>query len=117
MPESLCPTWDYLLLCQRQDMNFIDFAINETRRRATVDDRRIAVMGMSDGASLALSMALRNPLVFRTALVQAAGFYHSPTSVALKPKVGASKELESKGEERRTKGKSYEIMRKSMKIY
>ena len=90
VPESLGPTWDYLLLCQRRDLDFLAFAMSETRRRVAVDDRRMAVMGMSDGASLALSLALRNPAIFRTALLQAAGFYHEPKKEALKPKVGSS---------------------------
>lgn len=87
VPESKGPTWDYLLTCQRKDMDFIQSAINEVRRRVWVDDKRIAVMGMSDGASLALSMALRNPRVFTTALVQATGFFHDPLPTSLKPRV------------------------------
>eukprot|EP00434_Breviolum_minutum_P028375 symbB.v1.2.025103.t3/scaffold2405.1/size80018/3 len=83
VPESIGPTWDYLLTCQRKDMDFIEYAINEV----DVDDRSIAVMGMSDGASLALSMALRNPRVFTTALVQATGFFHDPLPMRLKPRV------------------------------
>ncbi|CAE7471482.1 pol, partial [Symbiodinium pilosum] len=75
VPESRGPTWDYLLTGQRQDMDFIEFAINEVRRRVPIDGRRIAVMGMSDGGSIGLSVALRNPSLFRTALVQAVGFY------------------------------------------
>lgn len=87
IPESKGPTWDYLLTCQRKDMDFIESAINEVRRRVWVDDKRISVMGMSDGASLALSMALRNPGVFTTALVQATGFFHDPLPTSLKPRV------------------------------
>ena len=44
-----------------------------------VDTTRVAVMGMSDGASMAISMALRNPSVFQAALVQATGFFIRPT--------------------------------------
>lgn len=40
-----------------------------------INGSNIAVMGMSDGGSLGLSMALRNPSLFRTALVQAVGFF------------------------------------------
>lgn len=75
------------MTCQRKDMDFIESAINEVRRRVWVDDKRISVMGMSDGASLALSMALRNPRVFTTALVQATGFFHDPLPTSLKPRV------------------------------
>eukprot|EP00913_Durusdinium_trenchii_P003296 g3050.t1 len=117
VPESVGPTWDYLLTCQRrerpegtegmslgvkqrggnvgcqhesshvQDMDFIEYAINQTRCQVSIDDQQIAIMGMSDGASLAMSMALRNPGIFRTALVQATGFFHDTAPDTLKPRV------------------------------
>ncbi|CAK9078927.1 unnamed protein product [Durusdinium trenchii] len=87
VPESVGPTWDYLLTCQRRDMDFIEYAINQTRCQVSIDDQQIAIMGMSDGASLAMSMALRNPGIFRTALVQATGFFHDTAPDTLKPRV------------------------------
>lgn len=75
VPQSRGPTWDFLLTGQRQDMNFIEAVVNDVRRLYDVDDSRIAVMGVSDGASMGLSMALHNPSVFQTALVQATGFF------------------------------------------
>lgn len=75
IPESRGPTWDYLLTGQRQDMDFIQFAMGEVCRQVPINGSNIAVMGMSDGGSLGLSMALRNPSLFRTALVQAVGFF------------------------------------------
>jgi len=75
IPESRGPTWDYLLTGQRQDMDFIQFAMDEVCRQLPINRGNIAVMGMSDGGSLGLSMALRNPSLFRTALVQAVGFF------------------------------------------
>eukprot|EP00439_Symbiodinium_sp_Y106_P020231 s1488_g2.t1 len=69
IPESRGPTWDYLLTGQRQDMDFIQFAMDEVCRQLPINRGNIAVMGMSDGGSLGLSMALRNPSLFRTALL------------------------------------------------
>eukprot|EP00927_Polykrikos_kofoidii_P079558 TRINITY_DN76339_c0_g1_i1.p1 TRINITY_DN76339_c0_g1~~TRINITY_DN76339_c0_g1_i1.p1 ORF type:complete len:430 (+),score=39.91 TRINITY_DN76339_c0_g1_i1:66-1355(+) len=75
VPESRGPTWDFLLTGHRRDMDFIELVMNEVRRLHDVDDARIAVMGMSDGGSLGLSMALHNPGIFQAALIQAAGFF------------------------------------------
>merc|ERR1711879_831805 len=73
VPESNGPTWDFLLTGQREDMDFIEFALDQARKLYRVDDQRVAVMGHSDGGSLGLSIALRNPDVFEAAIVQAAG--------------------------------------------
>ncbi|CAE7333516.1 pol [Symbiodinium natans] len=87
VPESRGPTWDYLLTGQRQDMDFMELAINEVRRHVPIDDSSIAVMGMSDGGSLGLSMALRNPSLLRTALVQAVGFFVDARDAREKPRI------------------------------
>eukprot|EP00930_Biecheleria_cincta_P003310 TRINITY_DN104236_c0_g1_i1.p1 TRINITY_DN104236_c0_g1~~TRINITY_DN104236_c0_g1_i1.p1 ORF type:complete len:358 (+),score=55.82 TRINITY_DN104236_c0_g1_i1:43-1116(+) len=78
VPESLGPTWDFLLTGQRGDVDFMQATIHEVHKFCPVDERRVAAMGMSDGASLALSMALHNPHVFQAALIQAAGFFINP---------------------------------------
>jgi len=78
VPESADGTWDFLLTGQRDDMDFIEFVLNEARRVWPVDDRRLGVLGHSDGASLALSMVLRNPHIFQAALVVATGFFVEP---------------------------------------
>jgi len=78
VPESAGATWDFLLTGQRDDMDFIEFALNETRRMWPVDDTRLGVLGHSDGASLGLSMVLRNPHIFQAALVAATGFFVEP---------------------------------------
>jgi len=78
VPESADATWDFLLTGQREDMDFIEFALNEARRMWPVDDGRLGILGHSDGASLALSMVLHNPHIFQAALVAATGFFVEP---------------------------------------
>merc|ERR1712137_1290631 len=69
--------------------DFIETVVNEVRRLYDIDDSRISIMGVSDGASLGLSIAMHNPSVFQSALVQATGFFVEPrgSSCPCKPTV------------------------------
>jgi len=78
VPAALEHTWDFICAGQREDADFIQSAISYARQVRSVDSSRIAVMGMSDGGSMGLSLALVNPGIFEAALIQAAGFYHDP---------------------------------------
>eukprot|EP00747_Dinoflagellata_sp_TGD_P171742 gnl/TRDRNA2_/TRDRNA2_206516_c0_seq1.p1 gnl/TRDRNA2_/TRDRNA2_206516_c0~~gnl/TRDRNA2_/TRDRNA2_206516_c0_seq1.p1 ORF type:complete len:627 (+),score=96.58 gnl/TRDRNA2_/TRDRNA2_206516_c0_seq1:2-1882(+) len=80
VPEALDHTWDLVTTGQREDVDFIVFAIDTVREKYCVDEQRIGIMGFSDGASYGLSLALNNPDIFQAAMVWAAGFYlHEPT--------------------------------------
>mmetsp|Transcript_63856 Transcript_63856/g.118712 ORF Transcript_63856/g.118712 Transcript_63856/m.118712 type:complete len:309 (-) Transcript_63856:28-954(-) len=76
MPLSADDTWDFLINegTTRLDLDFISHALNEVRRTWIVDDARIAILGLSDGASYGLSLAVNNHDVFQAAFLWACGF-------------------------------------------
>merc|ERR1711998_824639 len=89
-PEAKGSTWDFISSRQRsrKDLDFIQSCISRVRREYRVDERRIAVMGLSDGGSLALSLAAHNPSVFEAAISVSAGFCVSPPAAsATSPKL------------------------------
>eukprot|EP00930_Biecheleria_cincta_P036272 TRINITY_DN24892_c0_g1_i1.p1 TRINITY_DN24892_c0_g1~~TRINITY_DN24892_c0_g1_i1.p1 ORF type:complete len:275 (+),score=31.74 TRINITY_DN24892_c0_g1_i1:179-1003(+) len=73
-PFARDDTWDYITAGTREDISFIEAAINAARRTFPVDDRRIATIGISDGGSLALSLAVHNQDIFQAAISASAGF-------------------------------------------
>lgn len=82
-PSARGSTWDYISSGRksRGDVDFISFAINTARRACAIDDRRIALLGISDGGSMALSLASHNPDVFQAAMSISAGFCAAPPRV------------------------------------
>lgn len=74
VPRSLDATWDLITGRGQADLEFLEHAWDLVYRRYPVDADRQVLMGYSDGASYALSMALSNPGVFDAALCWAAGF-------------------------------------------
>mmetsp|Transcript_158734 Transcript_158734/g.280399 ORF Transcript_158734/g.280399 Transcript_158734/m.280399 type:complete len:556 (+) Transcript_158734:58-1725(+) len=76
LPEALDHTWDFITTGQRADMDWLGLVLDEVRRRYPVDEKHIAVMGLSDGASMALSLGINNPTIFNAIMAQSAGFYH-----------------------------------------
>lgn len=74
IPRSVDPTWDLITGRGQEDLEFLEYAWDLIYRRYPVDPRRQVLMGYSDGASYALSMALSNPGFFDAALCWAAGF-------------------------------------------
>ena len=75
VPRSLQPTWDLIAGGQGQpDLEFLEYAWELIYRRYPIDAEKQAVVGYSDGASYALSLALSNPGFFDAALCWAAGF-------------------------------------------
>mmetsp|Transcript_16234 Transcript_16234/g.36389 ORF Transcript_16234/g.36389 Transcript_16234/m.36389 type:complete len:310 (+) Transcript_16234:64-993(+) len=76
MPLSAEDTWDFLIHegTTRMDLDFICHALNEVRRTWIIDDARIAILGLSDGASYGLSLVVNNHDVFQAAFLWAAGF-------------------------------------------
>jgi predicted esterase len=74
VPRSVEPTWDLIAGTGETDLEFLEYAWDLIYRRYPVDEKRQALLGYSDGASYALSMALSNPGFFDAALCWAAGF-------------------------------------------
>jgi phospholipase/carboxylesterase len=74
VPRSVEPTWDLIVGSGQADFEFLEFAYDLIYRRYPIDPRRQALIGYSDGASYALSLALSNPGFFDAAMCWAAGF-------------------------------------------
>jgi len=79
-PEAKGSTWDFISSRRsaRSDVDFMEAALNHVRKTFNVDNRRIAVIGISDGGSMALSLATHNPKTFQAAISISAGFCASP---------------------------------------
>ncbi|HEX4296220.1 MAG TPA: PHB depolymerase family esterase [Rhizomicrobium sp.] len=75
-PSSRKSTWDLRHAPACEDATFIDDALARIFASARVDASRIALMGISDGASFALSLGLANGDLFRDLLVFSAGYFH-----------------------------------------
>jgi len=75
-PSSRKSTWDLRHAPACEDATFIDGALARIFASTRVDASRIALMGISDGASFALSLGLANGDLFRDLLVFSAGYFH-----------------------------------------
>jgi len=78
-PDSRGPTWD--LLVERRfgpDVVFLDRVLDSVVDRVDADTRRLAVGGVSDGASYALSIGLTNGDVLSAVLAFSPGFLVAP---------------------------------------
>lgn len=74
-PDSRGPTWDIIL--QRgfgPDVEFVDQVLVDVAARCAIDLDRLAVGGISDGASYALSLGLGNGDLFRSIVAYSPGF-------------------------------------------
>jgi len=74
VPRSADLTWDLITGRGQEDLEFLEYAWDLIYRRYPVEAGRQVLMGYSDGASYALSLALSNPGFFDAALCWAAGF-------------------------------------------
>jgi predicted esterase len=74
VPRSIEPTWDLIVGGERSDLDFLEYAYDLIYRRYPIDAQRQVLIGYSDGASYALSVAISNPRIFEAALCWAAGF-------------------------------------------
>lgn len=82
IPRSVEPTWDLIVGGAPHDLDFLAYAYDLIYRRYPIDPQRQVLIGYSDGASYALSLALSNPRVFDAALCWAAGFVMlDPTAI------------------------------------
>src|SRR5215204_3424575 len=73
-PESRGRSWDVLVGGYGPDVEFIDRALEWTFERLTLDTRRLAITGFSDGASYALSLGLTNGDLFTHLIAFSPGF-------------------------------------------
>merc|ERR1719152_958018 len=75
-PEARDHTWDYIKSKRtaRSDFDFLQDALGQALRTFRVDPRRIALLGISDGGSMALTLATHNPQLFQAAMSVSAGF-------------------------------------------
>ena len=73
-PDSRTPTWDILAGRVDSDVQFIDRTLDAVVDRCDVNFDRLAVGGISDGASYALSLGLTNGEVFGDIIAFSPGF-------------------------------------------
>jgi predicted esterase len=74
-PKSAGATWDAILYhAFGRDVTALDSALAKVAGEYSVDPRRVAIAGFSDGASYALSLGLSNGALFRNVLAFSAGF-------------------------------------------
>jgi phospholipase/carboxylesterase len=81
LPESRGPTWDVIMGAYGPDVAFLDAALERVFQQHSVDPRRVALAGFSDGASYALSLAIGNGDLFTHALAFSPGFAAPPEPV------------------------------------
>lgn len=89
-PDSRGPTWD--LIAERRfgaDVAFLDRVLDAVVDRVDADTGRLAIGGVSDGASYALSIGLTNGDVLPTVLAFSPGFLVAPYPTG-KPRVFVS---------------------------
>jgi phospholipase/carboxylesterase len=79
-------TWDMLLHGYGDDVEFIGAALKDTYARCSVDRKRMAIGGHSDGASYALSLGLGTGDTFGHILAFSPGVMQ-PAEVHGKPKI------------------------------
>jgi phospholipase/carboxylesterase len=77
-PDSRLRTWDVLMGGYGPDIAFLDAALASVFSRISVDPRRIAIEGFSDGASYALSVGIANGDLFTHILAFSPGFIQPP---------------------------------------
>lgn len=86
-PDSRGPTWDVIAEHRfGPDDAFLDRVLDAVVDRVDADTGRLAIGGVSDGASYALSIGLTNGEVFPTVLAFSPGFLVVPDPTA-KPRI------------------------------
>lgn len=89
-PDSRGPTWDIIVSRQfGPDVEFFDRALDIVAERCRVDLDRLAIGGVSDGASYALSIGLTNGDLFEHIIAYSPGFAVT-TEPAGNPKIFVS---------------------------
>jgi phospholipase/carboxylesterase len=88
-PDSRSITWDVIEFGFGPDVHFIDRALDAVVDRCDVDPTRLALGGVSDGATYALSLGLGNGDVFE-ALVAFSPGGMAPAEIVGRPRVYVS---------------------------
>ncbi len=85
-PDSRGGTWDVVGRGYGPDVDFLDRALDQVFRAHSVDPRRVAVAGFSDGGSYALLLGLANGSFFSDILAFSPGFA-APSRTEGRPRV------------------------------
>jgi phospholipase/carboxylesterase len=86
-PDSRLPTWDIIAMqAFGPDVAFVDQALNVVADTCDVNFDRLAISGISDGASYALSLGLTNGDLFPAIVAFSPGFFVA-AEVRAKPRV------------------------------
>ncbi len=89
VPDSRGETWDVLVGGYGPDVAFIDDALTSAFARCRVDAEAVAIGGVSDGASYALSVGVANGDLFSSVVAFSPGFI-APADVIGQPRVFVS---------------------------
>jgi phospholipase/carboxylesterase len=85
--DSRDNTWDGIDSPYGPDVAFIDAALRHAFARVAVDPRRIALGGLSDGASYSLSLGIANGDLFTHIVAVAPGFVAPPSPPIGRPRI------------------------------
>jgi phospholipase/carboxylesterase len=80
-------TWDGIDSPYGPDVVFIDAALTHTFQRVAIDPRKVAIGGLSDGASYALSLGAANGDLFTDLIAVAPGFFAPPAPPVGRPRI------------------------------
>jgi phospholipase/carboxylesterase len=89
VPDSRSQTWDVLVGGYGPDVDFIDAALAATFAQCAITPGAVAIGGVSDGASYALSLGVANGDLFSSIVAFSPGFIAPPTVVG-QPRVFVS---------------------------
>jgi phospholipase/carboxylesterase len=83
--DSRDNTWDGIDSPYGPDVVFLDTALRHTFQRVAIDPRRVALGGISDGASYALSLGMANGDLFTHLVAVSPGFIAPPSPPVGRP--------------------------------
>lgn len=86
-PDSQRSTWDLIKGGYGADFIFLDQALKYVFDRCTIDPKRIAIGGFSDGATYALSLGVSNGDLFSHLIGYSPGFIAGKAPVVGRPKI------------------------------
>ena len=85
--DSRDNTWDGIDSAFGPDVRFLNAALRHTFERVAVDPRRIALAGLSDGGTYALSLGLVNGDLFTHLVAVSPGWFAPPGPPAGRPRI------------------------------
>jgi phospholipase/carboxylesterase len=86
-PDSRSSTWDLAEEAFGPDVAFLDRALHHTFERCLVDPAYLALGGISDGASYALSLGVSNGDLFSHLVGYSPGFFEPSKPIVGKPRI------------------------------